>query len=144
MRTSTGIRPHDTYGNFHLTLPNDIECAALNTSSSLVVDFKYDDKLPDDEHVIIQVAVLYTSLSGERRVRLHNLALAPCQVISDIYRNSCCDTIVNLIARNGNTLHLGWFDDCLPKRFVLYSCVQSSQRRQNYSTDEGGNHRSSH
>lgn len=100
VRTSTGIRPHDTYGNFHLTLPNDIECAALNTSSSLVVDFKYDDKLPDDEHVIIQVAVLYTSLSGERRVRLHNLALAPCQVISDIYRNSCCDTIVNLIARN--------------------------------------------
>ena len=73
----------------------------MNTTSNIAVDFKYDDKLPENEHVVIQVAILYTAISGERRVRLHNIALGTCQQISDVYRNSCCDTVVNLLARNG-------------------------------------------
>ncbi|KAF7491575.1 Protein transport protein Sec24D [Sarcoptes scabiei] len=100
VRTSTGIRPHDYIGNFYSRSLNDIECAAINTNTNFCIEFKYDDKLQEDEHVVIQAGILYTSLSGQRRVRIHNIALASCQQIGDVYRNSCCDTIVNLMARN--------------------------------------------
>ncbi|KAH9526477.1 Protein transport protein Sec24C [Dermatophagoides farinae] len=99
IRTSTGIRPNDYYGYFYSRSPSDVECAAINTTTNISVEFKYDDKLTEDEHVVIQSAILYTSLSGQRRVRIHNIALASCTQIGDLYRNACCDSIVNILAR---------------------------------------------
>lgn len=57
VRTSTGIRAHEYFGNFYSRSPNDIECAAINTNSNIAVEFKYDDKLAEDEHVVIQVTI---------------------------------------------------------------------------------------
>ncbi|OTF83890.1 transport Sec24C-like protein, partial [Euroglyphus maynei] len=99
IRTSTGIRPNDYYGYFYSRSPSDVECAAINTTTNIAIELKYDDKLTEDEHVVIQSAILYTSLSGQRRVRIHNIALASCTQIGDLYRNACCDSIVNILAR---------------------------------------------
>lgn len=59
VRTSTGIRPVDYYGNFFARTTSDVECAVINAGSSLAVDLKYDDKLPEDEFVIIQVHIKF-------------------------------------------------------------------------------------
>ena len=59
MRTSTGVRPSGYHGNFHTRSPSDVEFAALNAGSSLAIELKYDDKLPEDEFVIIQVDTKY-------------------------------------------------------------------------------------
>lgn len=55
VRTSTGIRPFEYFGNFYSRSVSDIECAVVNAESSVAVEIKYDDKLPEDEFVVIQV-----------------------------------------------------------------------------------------
>jgi len=61
---------------------------------------QYDDKLSEEELVVIQVAILYTAVSGERRVRIHNVALQTCTQVADVYRYACCDTVINYLIRN--------------------------------------------
>jgi protein transport protein SEC24 len=108
VRTSAGIRPFEYVGNYFSRTTSDIECGSINAGNSIAVELRYDDKLPEDEFVVIQVATLYTSVSGERRVRVHNLALAVCHQVADVYRNACCDTIVNLLMRQSiGALRLG-------------------------------------
>ena len=99
VRTSTGIRPFEHFGHFYSRVTSDIEMATINAGNSIAVDLRYDDKLSQDEHAVIQVAILYTAISGERRVRCHNLALPVCQTVADVFRGACCDTLMNLLIR---------------------------------------------
>ena len=73
--------------------------ACINTGNSVAVELKYDDKLSEDELAVIQVAILYTAVSGERRVRCHNLALPVCSTVADVFRSACCDSLMNLMVR---------------------------------------------
>lgn len=100
VRTSTGISPVRYIGNFNAAIGSNLEMAAVNTNSNLVVQLKYDDKLPENDLVVIQFAMIYTSVCGERRVRVHNLALSTCQILADLYKSACCDTLVNVMVRD--------------------------------------------
>lgn len=100
IRTSPGISPARYIGNFNKTLSSNIEMAAVNTSSNFVTIFKYDENLPDNEMVVVQFAMIYTALGGERRVRVHNLALGTCNLIADLFKTACCDTIMNVLVRD--------------------------------------------
>lgn len=65
----------------------------------MAVEVKHDDKLNEDEGVYIQVALLYTSCSGERRLRVINLALKTCSQMADLYRSCDLDTIINFFGK---------------------------------------------
>lgn len=55
-----------------------------------------------------QVAILYTAVSGERRVRCHNIGLPVCNQVADVFRSACCDTLINLLLRQSvSSLRLG-------------------------------------
>jgi len=79
-RTSMGIRPTGFYGSFYMDNVTDMQIGALDCDKSLQVELKYDDTLNEQNLVYIQVATLFTSCSGQRRIRIHNLTL---QVTSD-------------------------------------------------------------
>lgn len=100
VRTSTGIRPVDYVGNFHSRNVSDIEVASLSAGNSISVEFKYDDKLSENEFVIVQVATLYTAVSGDRRVRVHNLVLPVCSQLADVFRGANCDALINHLFRS--------------------------------------------
>ena len=51
--------------------------------------------------VFFQAAILYTSVNGQRRLRVLNLALNCCTQMSDLYRNCELDVIVNHMAKTG-------------------------------------------
>ena len=89
VRTSTGIRPTDFYGHFFMSNTTDMEIAAVDCEKSIAIEIKHDDKLPPEENVYIQAALLYTSVSGQRRLRIINLALKTCLQMADLFR--CCD-----------------------------------------------------
>lgn len=108
MRTSAGIRPFEYYGHYYSRVPADVELGAINAGNSIAVDFRYDDKLSEDEFAVIQVAVLYTAVSGERRVRCHNIGLPVCNQIADVFRSACCDSLMNILVRQAvSSLRLG-------------------------------------
>nr|XP_014086954.1 protein transport protein Sec24C [Bactrocera oleae] len=89
VRTSAGIRPTDFYGHFYMTNTTDVELASIDCNKSVAIEIKHDDKLPPEENIYIQIALLYTSVSGQRRLRVLNLALRATTTIADVFK--CCD-----------------------------------------------------
>lgn len=100
VRTSTGISPIRYIGNLSSSPGSNLAMSTVNTNSNFIVQMKYDDKIPENDLVIVQFAMIYTSNCGERRVRVHNLALSTCQSLADLYKSACCDTIVNVLVRD--------------------------------------------
>ncbi|GFS28471.1 protein transport protein Sec24D [Nephila pilipes] len=99
VRTSAGISPNFYYGNFYMSNTTDIELSAIDCHKAVTVEFKYDDKLSENETMHIQAALLYTTRTGERRIRVHNLAFPTTVAMPDVYK--CCemDTTVNFFAK---------------------------------------------
>ncbi|XP_053957930.1 protein transport protein Sec24C [Anastrepha ludens] len=89
VRTSAGIRPTDFYGHFFMTNTTDVELASIDCSKAVAIEIKHDDKLPPEENIYIQIALLYTSVSGQRRLRILNLALRATNTIAEVFK--CCD-----------------------------------------------------
>lgn len=65
----------------------------------MAVEIKHDDKLSEDEGIYIQVALLYTSCSGQRRLRIINLSLKTCSQMADLYRSCELDTLINFFSK---------------------------------------------
>lgn len=65
----------------------------------MAVEIKHDDKLPQEENVYVQVALLYTSCSGQRRLRVMNLALKTCTQLADLFRSCDLDTLILFFAK---------------------------------------------
>lgn len=68
---------------------------------AIAIEIRHDDKLPEEGQAYFQCALLYTSISGQRRLRIHNLAFSTCSQLSDLFR--CCemDTFVNVVSKQG-------------------------------------------
>ena len=47
--------------------------AAYDADKGIAVEIKHDDKLNEQEGAAVQIALLYTSVFGERKLRIHNL-----------------------------------------------------------------------
>ncbi|XP_053392421.1 protein transport protein Sec24C-like [Mercenaria mercenaria] len=107
VRTSQGIRPVDFLGNFYMSNTTDVEMCAVDNNQAISVEVKHDDKLNEQEGAFVQVAVLFTSVSGQRRLRIHNLALNCCTQLADLFRNCELDTFINYMSKFAirNTLH---------------------------------------
>lgn len=75
---------------------------------SVAVEIKHDDKLSEEDLVFVQVAILYTSCFGERRVRILNLSLRTCTQLADLYRSCELDTLVNYWSKAG-ACAVPWF-----------------------------------
>merc|ERR1711953_130401 len=99
VRTSTGVRPVEFYGSFYMANSTDTELASLNSDMAVACEVKYDDKLTEEDGVYIQAAVLFTSCSGQRRLRVVNLALNTGSSMAEMYRNCELDTLVNFLAK---------------------------------------------
>jgi len=99
VRTSTGVRPTDFFGAFYMGNTTDMELASLNSDMAMACEIKHDDKLTDEDGVYIQAALLYTSCSGQRRLRICNMSLNVCDNMGELYRNCDLDTVVNFLAK---------------------------------------------
>lgn len=68
---------------------------------AVAIEIKHDDKLTEEDGVYVQVALLYTSCGGQRRLRVLNLSLKTCTQMADLYRSCDLDTIINFFAKQG-------------------------------------------
>lgn len=55
--------------------------------------------------ILPQAALLYTNLKGERRLRVHNMALNCSTKYQDIYRSCEMDTLVNYFSKSSELDH---------------------------------------
>ncbi|XP_070518419.1 protein transport protein Sec24C isoform X2 [Cardiocondyla obscurior] len=99
VRTSTGVRPTDFYGHYFMSNTTDMELASIDCDKAIGIEIKHDDKLTDDEGVYIQVALLYTSCGGIRRLRIINLSLKTSSQMTELYRACDLDAIINYFSK---------------------------------------------
>ncbi|CAF0886553.1 unnamed protein product [Rotaria sordida] len=99
IRTSAGIRPIDFLGNFHMTNATEMIFGTLDSDKTVSVELKHDDKLSTENNIHIQVALLYTSISGQRRLRILTLALTVTSSYTSLYPSCDLDTIMNYIIK---------------------------------------------
>ncbi|KFP72490.1 Protein transport protein Sec24D, partial [Apaloderma vittatum] len=100
VRTSTGFRATDFFGAIYMNNTTDVEMAAVDCDKAVTVEFKHDDKLNEDIGALIQCAVLYTSISGQRRLRIHNIGLNCSSQFTDVYKTCETDALINFFAKS--------------------------------------------
>lgn len=99
VRTSTGVRATDFYGHYFMSNTTDMELSSIDCDKAIGIEIKHDDKLTEDEGVYIQVALLYTSCGGIRRLRIMNLGLKTSSQMVELYRACDLDAIINFFSK---------------------------------------------
>uniref|UniRef100_A0A8R1XUL5 Sec23/Sec24 trunk domain-containing protein n=1 Tax=Onchocerca volvulus TaxID=6282 RepID=A0A8R1XUL5_ONCVO len=99
VRTSTGLRPTGFFGSFFMDNSTDLEMGAIDCDKAVHVEIRHDDKLPEG-NAHLQTAVLFTSCSGERRLRIHNLALSVSSDYNQLYRVADLDCLTSFLFKH--------------------------------------------
>jgi len=104
VRCSNGLTIHEQFGNFHMKNNTDIELAGIDEDKAISFMVKHDDKLDPKMDASFQCAMLYTTATGERRVRVINLSLPVTDNIGSLFRNSQMDVTINVLMKQAITL----------------------------------------
>lgn len=100
IRCSHGLQVNNYYGPFATTsgvgAPN---IPIVTGDTSIVADFKYDSKLDTKKDAHFQAALLYTSNSGVRKVRVVNSILSITQRINDVFDFADQDAILKALIK---------------------------------------------
>ncbi|EIW66261.1 hypothetical protein TREMEDRAFT_35099 [Tremella mesenterica DSM 1558] len=101
IRCSTGLRVADHIGNFYQRSLTDLEFGTIDDAKAFAAVLRHDGhKLDERSMAYVQVAVLYTSANGERRVRCLNLSLAMTALIGNVFRFADLDASVTLFMKD--------------------------------------------
>ncbi|KAJ3219606.1 DNA mismatch repair protein msh6 [Dinochytrium kinnereticum] len=99
IRCSNGLKATNYFGNFFMKNTTDIELAGIDSAKSIGVEFRHDGKLDEKAESSVQAALLYTTSSGERRIRVLNFSLLNTSSLGNIFRYGEMDTTLNYLAK---------------------------------------------
>ncbi|XP_075653897.1 protein transport protein SEC24 C-like [Castanea sativa] len=92
VRCSQGIQVQDYHGNFCKRIPTDVDLPGIDCDKTIMVSLKHDDKLQDGSECAFQCALLYTTVYGQRRIRVTTLSLPCTNMLSNLFRSADLDT----------------------------------------------------
>jgi protein transport protein SEC24 len=100
VRCSNGLQVASYHGNFiQHTFGADIEFGVVDADKAMGVIFSYDGKLDAKLDAHFQSALLYTTASGERRVRCSNVIASVSENAKDCMKFVDQDAVYALIAK---------------------------------------------
>lgn len=99
VRTSTGIRITKHHGNFYKRSTTDIEFGTLDADKSISLELEHAGSLDVRSNAHLQCAVLYTSVEGQRRVRVVNLALNVVELAGSVFQYADLETTIAHLTR---------------------------------------------
>ena len=100
VRCSNGLQVSAYHGNFyHHTFGADLELGVIDADKAIGVMFGYDGKLDPKLDAHFQGALLYTTASGERRVRCINIVASVSQNTGECMKFVDQDAVVSIIAK---------------------------------------------
>lgn len=73
----------------------------MDADKSICVAFEHVRTLDDRQYAFVQSAILYTTATGERRVRVHNLALRVVSLAGNVFQYADMDATVTYLLREG-------------------------------------------
>lgn len=100
VRCSNGLQIAHYSGNFtQHTFGADLEMGSVTEDSSVAVTFSYDGKLETRNDAHFQSALLYTTSSGQRRVRCTNMVATVVENARDSLRFVDQDAVLSILAK---------------------------------------------
>ncbi|KAG8529584.1 uncharacterized protein KY384_006221 [Bacidia gigantensis] len=104
VRCSNGLQVSSYHGNFtQHTFGADLEFGVIDADKAVGVMFSYDGKLDPKLDAHFQCALLYTTATGERRVRCTNTVASVNEGAAECMRFIDQDAVVNIIAKEAAT-----------------------------------------
>ncbi|XP_010252184.1 PREDICTED: protein transport protein Sec24-like At4g32640 isoform X2 [Nelumbo nucifera] len=92
VRCSQGLQVQEYYGNFCKHIPTDVDLPGIDCDKTIMVTLKHDDKFQEGAECAFQCALLYTTVYGQRRIRVTTLSLPCTSVLSNLFRTADLDT----------------------------------------------------
>jgi protein transport protein SEC24 len=102
-RVMLGLNITNHFGNFTRSNLTDLEFGIIDADKAIMADFEHSSTLSTREYAYIQCATLYTSIWGERRVRVINLALQVVELAGNVYQFADSGTVLCRFAREGTS-----------------------------------------
>ena len=97
----TGLRVAKQYGNFYENAAGDMQFGTMDADKAVAVLFEHSHNLDERRYAFVQSATLYTTIAGERRVRVCNVALQVVTMAGNVFRYADMDTVVAYMLRQG-------------------------------------------
>jgi protein transport protein SEC24 len=111
IRCSNGLRVGEHIGHFYQRSLTDLEFGTIDDDKAFAAILKHESaRLDDRQPAYIQVAVLYTSSNGERRVRCLNLSFGATSMIGNVFRFADLDASVAVFMKDGKSALIGIAD----------------------------------
>ncbi|KAK3143156.1 hypothetical protein QOZ80_4BG0359160 [Eleusine coracana subsp. coracana] len=99
IRCGKGVRFTTYHGHFMLRSTDLLALPAVDSDKAFAMQLSLEETLMTTQTVYFQVALLYTSSSGERRIRVHTAAAPVVTDLSEMYRQADTGSIVSLLGR---------------------------------------------
>jgi protein transport protein SEC24 len=104
VRCSNGLQVSSYHGGFlQHSFGADLEIGSVDADKAIGVLFSYDGKLDPKLDAHFQAALLYTSSSGQRRVRCINIVAGVNEGAAETMRTVDQDAVVNIIAKQASS-----------------------------------------
>jgi protein transport protein SEC24 len=133
VRCGKGLRVQTHFGNHFIKSTDLLALPNIDSDKAFGIQLELTDGLASLKHISLQAALLYTSTTGERRIRAMNVCLPVTSQLSDIYKFCDTDAIVNLTAKMGKfttsiILFLCFYSNPLSYSSLSFSYRESFER----------------
>ncbi|XP_020586666.1 protein transport protein Sec24-like At3g07100 [Phalaenopsis equestris] len=99
IRCTKGVRFTTYHGHFMLRSVDLLALPAVDSDKAFAMQLALEETLLTTQVVFFQVALLYTSSSGERRIRVHTAAVPVVPDLAEMYRQADTGAIISLLSR---------------------------------------------
>ncbi|KAJ4717142.1 Protein transport protein Sec24-like [Melia azedarach] len=91
VRCSEGLQIQECWGNFFQCSPTEVDLPGIDCDKSIMVSLKVKDKFLEGSECAFQSALLYTTIDGQRRIRVSTLSLPCTNAIMDLFLSADLD-----------------------------------------------------
>lgn len=99
LRVSNGLRVKNIYGCLTSISVTDAQIAYIDSDTTIAIELEHDNDLKMNGPISCQLAILYTSISGQRRLRIHNISLNHSSDYSEIFRLLDTESLVCMLTK---------------------------------------------
>lgn len=99
IRAAKGVRCTKFSGRFFVRSADLLAMPGVDSDKAYAVQFNIEDMTMADQPFCLQVALLYTTTSGERRIRVHTVALPLVNNLHDLLTRIDTPTTNNILVR---------------------------------------------
>eukprot|EP00079_Xenopus_tropicalis_P037900 XP_017951671.1 PREDICTED: protein transport protein Sec24B isoform X2 [Xenopus tropicalis] len=98
IRCTKGLSIHTFHGNLFVRSTDLLSLANINEDAGFAVQMSIEESLTDTSLACFQVALLYTSHKGQRRIRIHTLCLPVVNSLPDVFAGADVQAVTCLLA----------------------------------------------